>query len=315
MCDTAIVKRQKRVLLFAALGLILGAAAFWAFAAIRSYRMSRLPALLARVPSRDAVVFYIDFQQLRRAGILQLLSGSGVAGEPEYRDFIRNTNFDYTRDLDAALVSLVPEGKFFLLRGRFDWNKIDAYAQQQGGSCYRGMCEMPGSKPERHISFFPLQSGLMAMAVGRSSLAVTTLSEPAPDQPRIEIPADPLWISIPPSAVREGNNFPAGTRMFAKSMENADSILLSFGTGGGAFDARLNVLCRTTQDAAALADQLSKTTSLLRDLISRENRTPNVKDLSGVLTAGTFRQDGRRVFGHWPIPKMFMQGMLPDSSH
>lgn len=295
--------------MFVALAVIAGAAAIWTATLVRSYRMSRLPALLARLPGRDAVVFYIDFQQLRSAGLLQLLSGSGVSEEPEYRDFISKTNFDYTRDLDAALVSLSPQGKFFLLRGRFDWKKIESYAREQGGSCFQGICEMPGSKPDRHISFFPLQSGLMAMAVSTDSLAVSRLSDPAPDPVRIELPADPIWISIPPALVREGDELPAGTRMFAKSMENASSIMLSFGPAQGAFDARLNVLCRSDQDAATLADELSKTTSLLRSLIARENRAPNPKDLSGVLTAGTFRQQGPRVFGRWPIPKALVEAI------
>lgn len=292
--------------MFVALAVIAGAAAIWTATLVRSYRMSRLPALLARLPGRDAVVFYIDFQQLRSAGLFQLLTNSGVSEEPEYRDFVTKTNFNYTRDLDSALVSISPQGKFFLLRGRFDWKKLESYAREQSGSCLQGICQMPGSKPERHISFFPLQSGLMAMAVSTDSLAVSKLSEPAPGPVRIEVPADPIWISIPPSVIRQGDELPAGTRMFAQSMENASSIMLSFGTGQGALDARLNVLCRSDQDAAALAGELSKTTSLLRSLIARENRTPNPKDLSGVLTAGTFRQQGARVFGHWPIAKEFV---------
>ena len=74
--------------------------------------------------------------------------------------------------------------------------------------------------------------------------------------------------------------------------------------------ARLDVRCRDERDAADLASQLTHTTSLLREAMAGEHRKPNPADLSGVLTSGSFRNDGRRVLGYWPIERAFVQNML-----
>ena len=84
-------------------------------------------AMIKRLPADDAVVVFIDFAQLRRAGILQLLDGSKVGEDPEYRSFVRKTEFDYKQDLDTAMVAFAPTGKYMLLRGRFDWKSLYAY--------------------------------------------------------------------------------------------------------------------------------------------------------------------------------------------
>jgi len=45
---------------------------------------------------------------------------------PELR---RQTQFDYKKDLDAALVAFAPTGRFLLLKGRFDWKSLRAYVK------------------------------------------------------------------------------------------------------------------------------------------------------------------------------------------
>jgi hypothetical protein len=124
------------------------------------------------------------------------------------------------------------------------------------------------------------------------------------------LPKDPVWISFPPAVVRQAEKLPAGTRMFAKSMEDAEEVTLSIGPNGLDFQATLQVLCKSDQDAGILAAELKRTTTLLRSLIERENRKPNPRDLSGVLTSGSFGHEGRRVSGHWPIAQGFVEDAL-----
>jgi hypothetical protein len=59
--------------------------------------------------------------------------------------------------------------------------------------------------------------------------------------------------------------------------------------------------------ASTLVIQLEQLTETLRTWIAREHLKPNPGDLSGVLTAGSFRREDRRVFGSWPIPKEFVR--------
>jgi hypothetical protein len=275
----------------AAAAMLAAGAYYW-----RQWREAKPQSLLGRLPSSDALVASIDFAALRGAGVLQSLGGANVAEEPEYRNFVRRTGFDYKR-------------KYFLLKGRFDWKALRAYAEAEGGRCRGSVCALTGSAPDRRIGFFPLQAGIMALAVSPDASAVEALRERGNSQP-VPMPSEPVWISLPQSTLRAGEGLPTGTRMFARGMEKAERVILSLAPDGQRFAARLNVRCRSEQDAASLAAQLNKTTSLLRDLIARERQTPNPADLSGVLTSGAFRSAGRDVAGYWPIERSFVQNLL-----
>jgi hypothetical protein len=266
-------------------------------------------ALLKRLPRGDALIVYVDFDALRRAGFLQLLYGTKVGTEPEYESFVRKTEFDYRKDLDAAMVSFAPDGKYLLLKGRFDWKSLHTYVDDENGKCYNLLCQMAGSAPERQISFFPVQSGLMALAVSADDAAALRMSSTAPG-PAEEIPDAPVWLSIPPSVLKSPSNLPDGARMFARGMERAESVTLGFAPQAGRIVARLSVRCRNPQDASDIAAQLTGATTLLQEMIARDHQHPNPADLSGVLTAGSFHGEGRRVVGYWPIDQAFVESVL-----
>jgi hypothetical protein len=266
-------------------------------------------AMLKRLPADDAVVGYVDFAALRAGGILQMLDGSKVGEDPEYRSFVAKTEFDYKQDLDAAMVSFSPTGRFMLLKGRFDWKSLSNYVRTNDGNCNNSFCRMQGSGPDRRISFFPMQAGMMALAVSADEAAALRMNsvDPKPDR---EIPSAPLWISIPPSIVRSGQSLPEGTQMFARSLERAQAVTLALAPEASNFSARLDVRCANDGDAALLAEQLTKTTKLLLELIQREHGAPNPADLSGFLTSGTFKQEGVKVHGYWPVNRKLLEILL-----
>lgn len=282
--------------------------AVWGVASFRSRDLSP-GVLLKRLPLDNSVVLYVNFAALRRAGIIQLLEGAPVAEEPEYQSFVRETEFNYRQDLDSALVSFAPGGKFILAKGRFEWRSLRSYATEQGGSCYNSLCLMTGSTPERHISFFPLQPGLMAMAVSPDTTAALRLQS-ASEGPAPETPDAPVWLSIPGSLLKSRDSLPEGTRMFARSMESAESVILTFAPEASRLAARLNVRCHSDQEAAETAAQLSHATGTLREAIAREHQVPNAADFSGVLTSGSFRSAGRMVYGYWPLERAFIANVL-----
>jgi hypothetical protein len=266
-------------------------------------------ARLARLPSENAPVLSIDFAALRRGGIFEILSGPVVEEEPEYKTFVEKTAFDYRRDLDHAFVAFHSSGVYFLVRGRFDWKRLETYAREQGGGCINGLCRMPGSQPERKISFFPLQSDLLAMAVSPNESAASRMSGPATDSRRIALLPHPVWLSLPASTLQKSGNFPTGTQLFAKAIEGAEGATISLAPQGKAIEARLEVVCRSAQEAAIVTEQFQKVTALLRRLIEKEKQKPNPGELSGVLTAGIFRQENARVVGSWPIERVFIENL------
>ena len=266
-------------------------------------------AMLKRLPTDDAVVLYIDFSRLRAGGILQLLSASKVDEDPEYQSFVHQTDFDYKQDLDAAMVAFAPKGKYMLLKGRFDWKNLIAYVHDSGGKCNNSFCKLMGSLAEKRISFFPMQSNLMAMAVSDDDVAALRMNTVDP-RGDAEIPNAPIWLSIPPSVVKSGQSLPPGTQMFARSLERAQAVTLAIVPEGDGFAAKLNVRCSGGADASALAADLNKTTGLLREMIEREHQKANPADLSGFLTSGAFRSDGPRVSGYWPISRALIENLL-----
>jgi hypothetical protein len=286
------------------------AGAVWGVAWYRSRDLTTA-ALLKRLPSSGALVVKVDFAALRRAGILDRIEASKLTEDAEYAEFVRKTDFDYKQDLDTAIAAFAPAGKFLLLRGRFDWRSLRNYVVSENGTCYNSLCRMVGSTQDRRISFFPLQTNLMALAVSEDESAAIRMQETAPG-PALEAPDAPVWLSIPVSLLRS-SDLPEGTRPFAHAVENADAVTLSFSPDGNRVAAKLNVRCHTPQDAAELATQLSRATSLLRQMLLQNHQPTDSTSLSGVLTAGTFHSDGIRVVGYWPIEKSFLDSIFSGS--
>lgn len=280
----------------------------WGVVWYRSRPLS-LPAMLRRLPTQGSLVLYIDFAALRQAGILQLLEGAKASEDPEYLAFIRKTRFDYRQDLDSALVAFAPTGSYMLVKGRFEWRSLRAYAQSEGGMCAYSLCRVPGSSETHRISFLPLQTNLMAVAVSADESAATDMTTSA-SGPAPEPPSGVVWLSIPGSWLRSRPGLPDGTQMFARSVEQADSIALSFAPEGDHLSARLVVRCRSDHEAAEISAQLILATARLREAILREHHTPNPADLSGPLASGSFRSEGSRVLGYWTLERVFVQNML-----
>ena len=132
-------------------------------------------AMLKRLPTDDAVVVYIDFARFaQRPASCNCWTAPRSAKTPSTGASSSKTDFDYKQDLDAAMVAFAPKGKYMLLKGRFDWKSLKSYVPASDGSCNNSFCKLAGSTPERQISFFPMQSNLMAMAVSNDDVGGAT---------------------------------------------------------------------------------------------------------------------------------------------
>jgi len=125
------------------------------------------PDLLSQLPSGAPAIAYIDVAALRKLQGSQLAAVLGLTGsdpheDREYADFVRDTGFDYARDLDRAAIAIWPasllaapggSGSTEVLAiadGRFDEPKIEAYALRTGKVVTRGtqsFYEVPGNPP------------------------------------------------------------------------------------------------------------------------------------------------------------------------
>jgi hypothetical protein len=263
--------------------------------------------LISALPSERATLVYLDTEELRRSGMLALLAGSKATEEPDYLKFVNDTGFDYRTDLDAVAAAFVENRFYATLRGRFRWKQLTAYAESQGGECHYSVCTMLGSTAERNISFYPLKSDVLALAVSTDPRAVANIDSGS--RPQVSMPRDPFWISVPAAVFNRPDSFPAGTRAFLGPLANAQKVTFAAGPQGDRLQLRLEVACASPEAAAELVKQFSSVTGLLKSMIEREHMTPNPRDLSGVLVAGTFEQRQSTVIGTWPVERSFVEAL------
>jgi hypothetical protein len=107
------------------------------------------PDILSQLPADAPVVAYIDAVNLRTLQNSPLAAALGLASpgpqaDRDYANFVRDTGFDYTRDLDHAAIAMWPTSLMApkpgpgnnlvmaIAEGRFDQQKIKAYALRTG---------------------------------------------------------------------------------------------------------------------------------------------------------------------------------------
>ena len=263
--------------------------------------------LLERLPQNSTAVFYIDFDGLRKAGLMEIFGGSEMVREPEYRAFVQQTGFDYATDLDSAILAFHPTGKYMLLRGRFNWPLLKHYTEVQGGTCRHAFCRTEGSTPDRQISYFPIDGQTMGLAVSSDAWAATQLWDHR--KHTLHVPEEPVWAVLSSAAWKDGTALPSGARAFALALENVDRVLFTAGRAPDGVELTMNVNCQSPGQAARVTLRLRETTSTLLNLIRDEGQKPNPADLSGILTAGAFEQRDTEVVGRWPIPRSFLASL------
>lgn len=290
--------------LFALLCLALGAALYF----YRDLREQSVANLVRRLPE-GSLQAGIDAEALRRAGVLQMLSGSPSVQEQDYKDFVEGTGFDYTRDLDYVLAAFRDDDIFFLLKGRFDWERLQQWARNSRGTCLNTFCEAPASRPERKISFYPVSRGVLALAVSSKPQAAWALAEAKAPAPA-SLPADPVWLRVPGPMLQSARTLPDGTRAFVSALRPAHTVTLALNGAGQELRLRLDAACGSPSEATGAKERLEELTRLLRSLIERSGHQPNPKDLSGVLTSGSFSVDQTSVRGEWKVSQAFLQSLV-----
>jgi hypothetical protein len=107
-------------------------------------------AVLSSMPEDAQAVLFIDLSDLRREPFFaDLLAWTPKPdADQEYRKFVRDTGFDYERDLDRVTVAFEQQGAdaqkifFGVGDGHFDTKKIRAYAAKNGAMQNSGGTEI-----------------------------------------------------------------------------------------------------------------------------------------------------------------------------
>jgi len=164
----------------AAVALVLGAAAFFGYRRWSALPGSERQEALALLPTDASAVLFADFAELRRAPFVTELHAWAPKpqAEADYAEFVKATGFDYERDLGRVAIAIEKHGQdstlFAILDGKFDRQKISAYALKDGSAVKAGGREIfsvPVSGTAKKIMFTFLRNDQIALA-NDSNLAV-----------------------------------------------------------------------------------------------------------------------------------------------
>lgn len=266
-------------------------------------------ALYRRLPIDRAIQLYVNVQQMRSAGMLDLLAGSKAVEELDYQQFIADTAFDYRQDLDVVMAAFTRSRSLFLLKGRFDWERIRKWAEARGVKCLNGYCAGDTPQRGRSVSFFMAFPTVLAVGVGDDTSAAYDLQLTRKLPPGAVMLPQPFWIRLPSSYLEDQQALPEGTKAFASAVKGAERVTLGVGPGGEAFEVEMQAVFASEQEAAETCQYLEKMTATLQAFFRRDKQQPNDADLSGVLVGGRFAQQGSRIVGKWPIRWQFLESI------
>jgi hypothetical protein len=146
-----------------------------AFFGIRKWRAptgSPREEILSLMPTDASAVVFADFADLRQAPFIADLYAWAPKpqADADYAQFVKDTGFDYERDLDRLAVAVEKRGQdsalFAVVDGKFDRQKISAFALKDGSTAKtreREIFSVPVSGTTKKISFVFLRNNRIAL--------------------------------------------------------------------------------------------------------------------------------------------------------
>jgi hypothetical protein len=162
---------KKRFWIASLAALLLAAIAFYAYQRTGGENAAR-ESILAWMPAGASAVLYADAADLRPSAFAaQFYAWAPRSSvDAEYAQFLRDTGFDYERDLDRVAIAVIKRGQdttlFAIADGRFDRQKVSTYASRSGARENFGGREifsLPSSGSSRKMSFTFLRKDRIAI--------------------------------------------------------------------------------------------------------------------------------------------------------
>src|SRR5215475_871818 len=99
---------QKKIIAGVVAGLLVAAGIFLIYSHSGHSLSDSRESLLRALPPDASAVIYADVAELRQSAILKNLSQLGAEStiDPEYKQFVAETGFDYEKDLDRVGIAI-----------------------------------------------------------------------------------------------------------------------------------------------------------------------------------------------------------------
>jgi hypothetical protein len=164
----------------AAIVVVLGAAIFFGYRKWGVRNGAAREEALALMPTDASAILFADFDELRQAPFVARLYAWAPKpqADSDYAQFLKETGFDFERDLERITIAVEKRGQdstlFAILDGKFDRQKISAYALKNGSAVKtsgREIFFVPVSGTAKKISLTFLRNDRIALT-GDSNLAL-----------------------------------------------------------------------------------------------------------------------------------------------
>jgi hypothetical protein len=178
--DSAEAMKKRTWIALAAIIVVLGAAVFFGYQKWGLPNGSAREEALTLMPTDAVAILFADFDELRQAPFIAKLYewAPKPQADADYAQFLKETGFDFERDLKRITIAVEKRGQdatlFAILDGKFDRQKISAYALKNGSAVKTGGREIfsvPVNGTAKKVSLTFLRNDRIAVT-GDSNLAV-----------------------------------------------------------------------------------------------------------------------------------------------
>jgi len=281
---------QKRLILVLAIAVLLVATGIWL-----STETNSVPILARRLPVADGYM-YLDLRPVRVVLSAKGASLSAIQREAEYDAFVKQTGFEFERDLDQAAIAIhgfeptknekgaVEQQRRYseFFAGKFDTEKITAWllAHSESTEKFAG----------HDIYSMPFEGRKVRVVVlGNATIAVSNTTDPAPIHAMVES-ADKSQFSLegPPLLKENMQYVPFGSAVWLLGsflspdkktpilpLPGGVDLALPQGTvtvasvgistqNAGSIEFKLQAITRSEQDARALTDTVGTFLNIFR---------------------------------------------------
>lgn len=276
--------------------------------------VAEMPELFFLAPPEATSLLYVDLAALRQSPFLAQLFALAPSPveDPDYRDFVSATGFDYSRDLDRALIAVLPAASpastIAVADGRFHREKIAAYSLRSGKLEKRNGADVyfvSSGKPPRIVSY-------TFLAPGRIALSNTPALDPSAFRAARDLPPEQrervrrvggsaLIVLAKVDASQENFSvFGYRSRELKRILRDVRWLSLGARPDGQLLKVALEAEC-TSADAARELERAAETLRLLARLLlsdarARHQLTPQAAALADIILRNSeFIQRDQRV--------------------
>ncbi|HEV2290198.1 MAG TPA: hypothetical protein VGR81_14745 [Candidatus Acidoferrales bacterium] len=288
--------------------------------------------LVHQLPPGATAIVFANVGALRDSPLANELTSlaPSAAQDPEYTQFVKDTGFDYSRDLDRVAVALWPANSptsvVAVAQGKFDERKIERYALTHGHAVNQGdskILEVREEGSSRTVRFVFLAPDEIALADGPEISYMLEPNanrlDPAMSQRIAKTAAAPIFaVARTQDLSRQLGIDATHDAQLAEILQSIQNISIAGLPAGANLKIAAAAECDSTVDALKLSTTLNGLLLMgrmaLADSRTRQEIGPQWPALDALLKAADISHDSHLVRLHIQITPEMMHAAADSAS-